>query len=97
MPGPYMRRLEHRRGEIVTGAFVDRVLAIVLPIWLAQRVGAEVSSMPGNVVAVLVVDDSGIVRSDRAVRSPRRFHHRAMVVQARAAGTEMDLAAAGDR
>ena len=63
MPRPNVRRAEHRRGPIIARALVNRRLAVVLTVARAQRIAAKVRRVPGDVVAVFVIEDTAIVGS----------------------------------
>src|SRR5260370_12032467 len=70
VPGPDVRRLEQRGDPIVARALLDGVLAIPLAIGTAQPVRREVGGVPGDVMAVFVIDDARVVRGVRPVAPP---------------------------
>src|SRR5260221_2474077 len=87
---PYVGCLHHGRGQIVTGSFVQGSLGVDLVFGPAQVIAAEVRCVPGQVVAILVIDDSCVVRGVGPVRSSRGLDQRAVSHQP-AAGAEVDL------
>src|SRR5216684_642180 len=91
VPRPDVRCLEQRRDPIVARALLDGVFAIALAIRTPQRVRREVGGVPGDVMAVLMIDDARIVRGIRPVSPPRRVDERAVLEQL-PAGPEVNLA-----
>src|ERR1700680_255626 len=90
MPGPNVGGAQHWRREVVARTLVNGYLAVILSGWRAQGICPEVRRVAGEVVAVLVIKNAGIVRSVGAIRTARRLHQRSILKQI-STWAEMDL------
>ena len=79
VPSPDVWRVQHRCRPVIASSFVKRHLAIILPVWTEQIVRSEIRSVPGDVVTVFVIQDSGIVRSVGSIGAACSLHERTIL------------------
>jgi len=48
MPGPDVRRSQHRRCQVIAGTLVDRSFAVILLVKRAESIDPIVRRVPGN-------------------------------------------------
>src|SRR6266849_2704925 len=96
MQDPNMRRTQHGGGPVVTCAFVHGRFAVALLIRRGQVVRTKIRRMPDDVVSVLVINDSCIVRGVVTIAPARCLDKRAML-QRLPTWPDVNLAGGGNR
>src|SRR5207237_2076180 len=95
VPSPNVRRFQHGRSPVVASALINRGLAILLPVRRPKSITLKIGRVARAVVAVFVIDDSGILGSvcpvARPVEAAGSFH-KCAIVEELPAGTEMNFA-----
>src|SRR5437660_11013139 len=90
VPSPDMRRSQHRGCSIIAETLIQMGFAVVLSVRGAPGVRPEVGRVPGDVVTILVIKDTCIVRGIRPIAAARCLHQRSVLEQL-PPWTEMDL------
>src|SRR5713101_8314838 len=92
---PNVCSTKHSGCPVVTCAFVHGSFAVALLVRRKQSICPEVGRMPGNVVPILVIDDSCVMRCVGPIAPTHRIHKRT-VLQQLPAWSQMNLALSGD-
>src|SRR5882762_1925098 len=92
---PNMRRIQHCCCPVVTRAFIQGSLAVVLPIPRTQVVRTKIRRMASDVVPVFVVNDSRVVRGVGSI-APARRRDKCTMLQQFPAWPEVNLASHGN-
>src|SRR5712664_2736386 len=93
---PNMRCTQHCGRPVVTAAFVHGSFAVVLLIRGTQIACTKIRRMPGDVVSILVINDSCIVRGVGAI-APARRRDKGTMLQQLPAWPKVNLASGGNR
>src|ERR1700704_4706919 len=90
VPRPDVGRLQHCRRPVITGSLIYSSLTIILSVRAAQCVRPKVGCVSRDVVAVLVIQNTSVMRGVRAIATVGCLRQCA-VLQQPPTRAEMDL------